>query len=704
MIPWLEYEGHIPKIKGKRNRFDNTIYTFDIETTSYIILNGKQMNTKKYLKLSDKEKEQCKFYACMYIWQFGIDDKVYYGRTWNELYHFLERIEWFTTDVKKYVFVHNLGFEFQFLRNYFTFSDVFARKSHKVIKATMNEFNFEFRCSLFMTNLQLKKLPDVYNLPVEKLVGDLDYNKIRHYDTKLSDEELHYCENDCLVVYEYIKKELEQYETVKNIPLTSTGHVRRELKDTVRTNYPYRNKVRKSINTDGHIYNLLIKAFAGGYTHANWLYTNEIVKDITSFDFTSSYPYVMVTHKFPSRTFRKCNIKNRSQMLKSMAYLLVVRFTDISCKYFNNFISQNKCTKIRGAKFDNGRIIGAKEIEIVLTDVDFYFILATYSCEYEILESYYSKYDYLPKDYINFILDKYVTKTKYKGIEEKKLEYNLEKAKFNSLYGMTVTNNIKDIVVFDNEVGWSELKMTNDEIISKLEKEKKDGFLSFSYGVWVTAWARYNLLTNVIKQDKFCVYCDTDSMKLKKGFDISYIDEYNKKVIEKIKVASKELEIDIDKFKPKDSKGKEHIIGLFDFDGHYEEFITQGAKKYAYTKYIDKSKIKDSMNVLKVKDDKALILEITVAGVPKQGAKALKSLKDFKDDFVFDFKYTNKNLLIYNDEMKPFELTDYKGKTRTVTDKYSCVLIPTTYVLGKSEEYANLLSDESSARAIYNEE
>ena len=53
--------------------------------------------------------------------------------------------------------------------------------------------------------------------------------------------------------------------------------------------------------------------------------------------------------------------------------------------------------------------------------------------------------------------------------------------------------------------------------------------------------------------------------------------------------------------------------------------------------------------------------------------------------------------------MKPFELTDYKGKTRTVTDKYSCVLIPTTYVLGKSEEYANLLSDESSRRAMYEE-
>lgn len=449
---WLNYNGHIPDIKGKRNQYDNTIFTFDIETTSYIILNGKQLSTKKYLKLSDKEKEECKFYSTMYIWQFGINDTIYYGRTWKDLKNFFTRLEFFGTYAKKIVFVHNLSFEFQFLRNIFCFQDVMARKSHKVMRCTLEEFNIEFRCSYYMTNLPLKKLPDVYSLDVEKLVGDLDYFKIRHSRTPITPEEEHYCENDCLVVYEYIKKELEEYGTVKNIPLTSTGHVRRELKDDVRENYTYRNKVRRAINTDGHIYNLLVESFAGGYTHANWIYANEIIKNVTSYDFTSSYPYVMVTHKFPSKEFKKSNIKNKSQMLKSMSYILVVKFKNLKCKYYNNFISQSKCRRIKGGKYDNGRLIGAEEIEIVLTDVDFYFITATYSCEYEILESYYSRYDYLPKDYINFILDKYVVKTKYKGIEEKKLEYNLEKAKFNSLYGMTVTNNIKDIVIFDNDL------------------------------------------------------------------------------------------------------------------------------------------------------------------------------------------------------------------------------------------------------------
>ena len=264
MIYWLNYEGHETDIKGKRNCYDNTIYTFDIETTSYIILNGKQLSAKKYLKLNDKEKEECKFYSTMYIWQFGINDKIYYGRTWKDFKNFLLRLEYFGTNAKKIVFVHNLSFEFQFLRNILKFDDVMARKSHKVMRATLQDFNIEFRCSYFMTNLPLKKLPEIYNLDVEKLIGDLDYSKIRHSKTILTNEEMKYCENDCLVVYEYIKKELEEYGTVKNIPLTSTGHVRRELKEKTTKNWNYRNKVRKAINVDGHVYNLLVQSFSRG--------------------------------------------------------------------------------------------------------------------------------------------------------------------------------------------------------------------------------------------------------------------------------------------------------------------------------------------------------------------------------------------------------------------------------------------------------
>lgn len=687
---WNEYYGHIPDIRGKRKKFDNTIYTFDIETTSFLILNGKQIPAIDYLKLTKKEQEECIFMSNMYIWMFSINETVYYGRTWDDLFGFLCRIDNWGTSDKKTVFVHNLAYEFQFMRNKFKVKNVFARKSRKPLKFELEDFNFEFRCSYMMSNSPLEKLPKIYNLPIKKLVGNLDYSLLRNSKTQLSEKELSYCENDCLVVYEYIKKELETYETIKGLPLTSTGHVRKELKEKTIKDYGYRNKVRRSINVDGHIYNLLIKAFAGGYTHANWIYTDEIIEDVDSWDETSAYPYVMVTHKFPATEFRKMSITKIEQMKECFAYIVNVKFKNIKCKYYNNFISQSKCTRILRGKYDNGRVIGADELEIVLTDVDLKFIMETYEYEeYEFIEVYYSIYDYLPKQFIEFILEKYVNKTKYKNVIGKEVEYALEKAKFNSLYGMSVTNNIKDDVEFDNEKGWDEKPLDNEDIQRSLEKEKNDAFLSFSYGVWVTAWARYNLLSNLVKLDKYVIYSDTDSLKFKKGFDINIIKDYNENVVNIIKKVSKELEIDIDKFKPKDSDGIEHMLGLFEKEGKheitYKKFITQGAKKYAY---------------IDADDDE---IHITVSGVPKKGAKALKKLEDFRDNFIFKYEDTGKNLLIYNDEMESFELTDYQGNVEIVKNKYGCSLVPTTYELGKSEEYAYLISDDSSKRAIYEE-
>ena len=41
----------------------------------------------------------------------------------------------------------------------------------------------------------------------------------------------------------------------------------------------------------------------------------------------------------------------------------------------------------------------------------------------------------------------------FKDADGEVTSYAIEKAKFNSLYGMSVTNNIKDTVIFDNELG-----------------------------------------------------------------------------------------------------------------------------------------------------------------------------------------------------------------------------------------------------------
>ena len=697
----IYYKNWIPpekNIVGKKKKYDQNIYTFDIETTSYFILNGEQHNSIDYDGLDEKTRKEIISQSTMYIWMLGINDIIYYGRTWDELEDFFSMIASVIPETK-FLFIHNLAFEFQFLYSNFSINNVFARKSHKVIKCELDSFNFECRCTYFMSNVKLAKLSDVYNLPVKKLDGDLDYSKIRHSVTPLTNEEMSYCENDCLVLYHYILFELNEYKTLQKIPVTSTGHVRKELRELVDKDYAYKTKVRKAVNTDPHIYNLLVSAFQGGYTHANWIYADEVLKKVDSYDEVSAYPYVIVTYKYPSTKFRKCEITKKEDLINNFAYLLVVNFKNIKSKYYNDFISSSKCMNLRGAKYDNGRLISADSFSMVLTDVDFKFYFDAYDFEYEIVEAYYSVYNYLPKKFINFTLDKYVKKTEYKNVDGKEIEYQLEKQKFNALYGMSVTNNIKDEVIFDGK-NWYEEKLTNEEIIEKLKNEEKQGFLSFAYGVWVTAYARNNLLKNVIKLDKYCIYCDTDSMKLYQGYDKSIIENYNQSVKKRIKYVSELLNIKIEKFAPCDKKGIPHMLGLFELekenyqDNSYKEFITQGAKKYAY-----KSNDKDKETGI-ISDN----FHITVAGVPKKGAKELSNLEDFKDGLVFNYGNTGKNLLIYCDEQVPFELTDYLGNKMVVKDKTGCCLLPNSYTLGKALDYCHLLSDDSSARAIYREE
>ena len=207
---YKEYEPFFGDIVGDRKKVDNTIYSFDIETTSYIKLDGKIMQANQYLELSKDEQEQAEFKSCMYIWMFSINDIVYYGRTWDEFKKFLEKLEFYNSN-KKIVFIHNLAFEFQYLKSVFKFKNLIARTAK----------------------------------------------------TKLTTKELGYCEFDCLVVYHYIRRELETYERVDKIPLTSTGHVRRELKELVSKDWDYKRKVKKAINVNPHIFNLLQEAFDG---------------------------------------------------------------------------------------------------------------------------------------------------------------------------------------------------------------------------------------------------------------------------------------------------------------------------------------------------------------------------------------------------------------------------------------------------------
>jgi len=681
---YRDYKGHNHIQVNKQDKRDGNIYTFDIETTSYIKYRGQILPAVEYINIPEINKDEVEFGCNMYCWQLSINDQVYGGRSFCELDQFLKTID---AEVRqtKILFIQNASFEFSYLESVFQFNEILSREPHKIMKAMFKYYNFEIRCTYYMSNLSLASIAKNFNLPVKKLVGDLDYNKLRHIYTPLTAEEDAYRENDCLIIYYYIKELLKEYEYVHKIPLTNTGQVRREFKSIVNASSSMRYKVARAVNTDPHIYNFLIDTFMGGYVHANFLNSSIIIKDVISWDFTSSYPYCLLVYPYPATKFKQCYIKSIDDMMSGFAYLLKVKISKMKSNFYNNYLSKSKCYEIEGGVYDNGRIIAADSLITYLTDIDAEIVREAYSGDIEILESYNSQYKRLPWEYVNFILNKYEAKTKFKNNPGHEEEYMKEKNRYNSLYGMSVTNEIRNEVEFNNGV-WEEIPLTNDEIIEKLEGQEKRPFLSFAYGVWCTAYARRNIFSCIMKLDKYVIYSDTDSIKLKSGYDKSVIDDYNANVVKLVQETADFWNTPLDRFQPEDVEGNKHMIGLFDLDGEYSEFITHGSKKYAY------------------RDKKDGQLHITVAGVPKKGVECLNDdINNFQDGLLFSYKATGKQSIEYCSNQLPIEMTDYTGKTYRVTDKSGACIYPVNYTLSRALDYCELLTDASSERARYNE-
>lgn len=655
-------------IQGKKDFTDNNVYVFDTEVSSLFKINGKWQGFD--YNLSGQDYTTIEKSGVLYLWGFSANDKCYYGRTLKEFKELLEYIS--DKNLKKIIYVHNLGYDFQFLLNIIDDFEVFARKPRHPIKAYSPSLNIEFRCSYILTNSSLDNLAKDYKLPVKKLVGALDYDKPRHSGTPITDREKEYLEHDLLCVYYFIKNVmLPEYKTITKIPLTQTGRVRREVKRLFAGNKKYYLKMKKLQPQTVHEFQMLRQAFAGGWTHANLFYSDKILDNVYSFDRASSYPSVMIMEKFPMSEFVDSIMPIDHIDFNNNACLIDITFYDLQSITFNTYLSISKSIDFDRCNTDNGRVMYARMIRYVITDVDYQIIKRCYKWDKcEVNELKVAQKSYLPKKYIDYICKLYKDKTELKGIDDKKELYQRIKEFINSLYGMTVTNTIQDeTTLADKE--WITTKLTLEDIQKKLdEQNKKSNFLSYAWGVWVTAYARYELWKIILEMDESVVYCDTDSIKFVNDNNFEVFEEYNKNYLERLHNRG----INYDFLAPYDKFGKRHPIGVFEQEATADKFKTLGAKKYC-CQYGDK-------------------LKITVSGVPKKkGAEQLSSIEEFQDGFIFGYE-ADKLLSYYNTAQcitEPIVFTDYLGNVGSCNDNYGVCLMPTTYELGLEMTYAQMI-------------
>lgn len=667
-----------PTYKSKRGCYSNIIYTFDIETTS-LFKHDTGWGVFDYSKptsyYQDKEKA-----GVMYIWMFGIEDKVYYGRHWNEFIEVLEKIS--NPNITKIIYVHNLSFEFGFLINIFqskkwTITNMIARKAHKPISFVIEELNIQFRCSYCLTNLSLADSAKKYTTAT-KAVGDLDYNVLRGYNTELTETELNYCERDITTLYSIIKHFRNEYENVERIPYTQTGEVRRAFSEFA--SRAYQNKV-KSLHEDLSNYVLLMSAFSGGLTHANRLYAGKLYKDVGSFDISSSYPFALC-RKYPVSKFRKVNVKNRDRYNhNSFAVIYTIELHDVECKYFNAYIPSYKAFGGKNIRADSGRVFKADCLRLIINDVDMDVILRSYTfSQLNIIDMRVAVKDYLPKEFLLFMLDLYGKKTTLKGVSGQENLYMKSKQMLNSLYGACCFNVVKAGATYkDGE--WTTPNMNDrkymNEKIDEIHKAYTHLF-TYSWGVWCVSYARerlYNgLITASYETDLASLYYDTDSDKMLnyKKF-LPLVEQLNKQADEMLMDMCKARSINFDKTRPKDINGIEHPLGHFEIDGVYKRFKTLRSKCYAYED-------KDGLHA-------------TISGVNKQrGVNALAGdINNFENGLFIDYENAHKMIINYNTEQPEIHFADGQGNQHTYKDLYGICLQPTTYTMGLTEEYESLL-------------
>ena len=675
--------------KKQSIEYYNFSNSFDIETTSTYSESGEKV-------------------AFMYAWALMIKDESNYftGRTWEE---FLEVLEQLKDELKLsytrriVIYIHNLGYEFQFMRKYFNWDSVFSVDDRKPIRAVTVD-GIEFRDSYILSGYSLEKTAENLNKhTIKKLTGDLDYKKVRNSKTPLTPEEWEYIKHDVLILIYYIDEQLEIYENITKIPMTNTGRVREYVKHNCyysngKSKYKsskgkyrnYRNLMKGLVINNSEEYNRLKWAFMGGFTHSNPMKTDEILENVHSIDFTSSYPSVMLSEQYPmGKGFKVSREEIQEKGLKyyteNFCCLITIGFHNLKNKFiYDSYLSESKCKISGNREIVNGRIYRADVVTTVITEQDLFIIEKVYDYDYYISDMICYPKNFLPKQIIISILELYQKKTELKGVSGKEVEYLLSKGMLNSIYGMTVTDIVKDNIIYNDDTeNWELEKVNIDDEIENYNK-KKTRFLFYPWGVWVTAYARKNLWLGILNFKEDYIYSDTDSIKfLNYEKHLKFVETYNQLIEEKEKVVLNYYGIDLKYLYPKTIKGKTKIAGVWDYEGNYSRFKTLGAKRYL------------------VEQNNELYL--TVAGLSKfNGIEYMKKqckgdnskvFEMFTDDLTIPPDETGKNTHTYIDNEHTLTVTDYLGNTETITTLSGIHLEETGFTLSVSERLLKFLDD-----------
>lgn len=696
------------KQKKETKVYCDDIICFDTESCNFFVSpEGKVYSINDIFEMCNYDVpkiEECfqtfKAGALPYIWQCSINDWVLYGRELPDFKKLLKYITGKVDGAETHFWIHNISWEYQFLREILTFTDKFFTEARKPLNLKMD--NIIFRCSYRLTNLSLAKWGE--QIGVDKAVGDLDYHALYTPRSDLGEKPMFYCEQDLRVMIAGIRNYKKLYKHIKDIPFTQTGMPRRDIKNLGRKTKGFTAKVAKMQPKTAEEWKVYHATYAGGLTlinpdHAGILFqchTPDALGYINvssdpdnpiaqrSVDRKSAYPAAML-EKYPCSEFFKTS--SAPDWEDGNHHLCLLEFRNLKARYDVTPWSASKRIMIQGAKYNpdglsknNGKIIKCDRYAGYFLETDYKLLKMFYTWDECIVHSHrVALSDYMDKHVVEYMLKRYAAKTLRKTDPDPTM-YNHEKATLNSIYGLMGTSLIHEDII---EEGWEfhTRHKSDEEILADLKKLQDfdyNNVLPYIWGCYVTSHQRLALMTTLARigvtpkdaLDKLS-YTDTDSGKGSyTDADMLLVDQINQQIIEWTEKRLKDQGIDPELARPKDKKGRPQYLGTWENDANYYEILYLRAKAYAYR--------------LNAND----ITHITLAGVPKAAGSILQSPADLKEGLYFDIFQSRKNLCQYIDGDNPQVIMPDGYR---VTNKCGCVIRPTSYTLKLDNEYRQLI-------------
>ena len=527
-----------------------------------------------------------------------------------------------------YIYFHNLSYDWVFIRK-FMFK-AFDKPEHQLNTKPLNPLFIRFkngivlRDSLALAQRSLQKWADDLQTEHRKAVGCWNYDKARHqHGEKFTPDEIDYIEHDVLAGVECIDATMKVLKKhISSMPLTCTGIVRGEARqEGGRDAHNFFTRV-SPLTYDFQLIQQLV--FHGGFTKANRYILGLVYKAIC-YDICSSYPTSLLVMKAPVERFFKCPCKPTIKYIMednpNYAFIFRIKLIKPRLKdgrYPMPCISHSKCIQSINAILDNGRILKSDYIELWTNELDFSLILKTYTWDEIIIpEAYMATKDYLPKWFTDFVYERFIKKTKLKGVDI--VLYMIEKGMLNSCFGMASQQPCKPLIVEDYDTG--EYAPAETDLNEHYEKHLKNpkSFLPYVWGIYCTSYSMLRLfeLGECVDYDNggIWLYSDTDSVYAT-AFDEKKLKAYNDKIIKEVADRG---------YGPVEFNGKLYNLGVAELDGVYSEFKTWHSKCYA------------------ARDAETGKLKITVAGVPKKGVEVLQDdISNFVPGLVFPGTITGK--------------------------------------------------------------